>query len=618
MSVILTTSAVVLMIMCTAYMIFEYASFRQALKNHVSVLGAVVAANSTAALAFDSQKDGYEILSALREEKQIEAACLYDNEGEIFAQYPTELSRDKFPAKPTKKGYWFEEGFLVGFQPVLQEGKQLGTLYVKSNMNEMYAQLQQYAFLALLLIAGSLVIAYILSKLLQKTISEPIIALEQTAQIISDQRDYSVRAIKYGNDELGALTDAFNQMLIRIESQNSEITTFNQRLEQKVKERTNELEDANIVLKQQKEFVETIINSSVDLVAVFDENLKYVLLNKQADYFYKIKRTDIVGKHILEVFPEVENTSMYKDLKRALEGETIHNIKYKSPILNRYFENYYIPLKDNNDEVYGVLTIGHDITNIMETNEKLEIVNSELLKSNRDLEQFAYVASHDLQEPLRKIQTFTQLLNENLHNEERKNKFLTKINQSALRMQQLIQDVLNFSRISNSMDAFVETDLNLILENLKTDFELLLREKEAVIIHPKLPVIKGIPLQLSQLFYNLISNSLKYSEQKPVINISVKAIAPEDVIKYQKLTGPGPYILIQFVDNGIGFEPQFSEKIFTIFQRLHDKHSYGGTGIGLALCKKIVENHNGMIWAESEKNHGSTFNVILPIDIKSN
>ncbi|MEO8147466.1 MAG: ATP-binding protein [Bacteroidia bacterium] len=606
LSVIMLTCAVVLSLMCAAYIIFEYYSFRQTLKTHVSTLGIVIASNSSGALAFQSTSDANEILTALQAEKHIVAACLYDNDGNIFVKYPADAPSTLFPPASGKHDvYWFDGNYLQGFQPVLQKNQPVGTLYIKSDLEAMYAQLRHYALLALLFIAGSLFVAYLLSKLLQKSISEPILALKQTTKIISEQHDYSVRAVKSGEDEVGALTDAFNQMLTQIQNQNKEITAFNQNLEQKVSERTQ-------ALQQQKEFVETIINSSVDLIAVFDKELNYIMLNKHADDLYSKKRENIIGKNIFEVYPETKNSGMIDDLKRALNGEAVRNTKYKSGLLNRFFENYYIPLKDKDDKVYGVLTIGHDITEIVDANEKLEIVNAELLKSNRDLEQFAYIASHDLQEPLRKIQTFTQLMGKSLDQEERLIEYQEKIKQSAARMQDLIREVLNFSRISNSEEAYVDTDLNVILENLKIDFELPMHEKDATITYAPLPTIKGIPLQLTQLFSNLISNSLKYNDKKPVITISANQLTAEEKKRYPKLNGAPSYIKIQFTDNGIGFEEQFSEQIFKNFQRLHGKLHYTGTGIGLALCRKIVENHHGIISAHSEPDKGATFNIILP------
>jgi len=603
-SVILLTCITVLLLIVSAYLVLEYYSFRKAEHNYVSSLGKVIASNSSGALAFDSQKDANEILGALKANPHIVTACLYDKDGKIFVVYPKH-AKTGYPKAPGGNGYTVVNGHIEGFTEVTQENKRLGTLYLKSDLEAMYEQLRHYAAIGLLLLMGSLVVAYFLSRLLQQSISEPILALEQTAKAISENRDYSVRATQYGNDEMGSLTRAFNDMLTQIQFQNREIVSFNQNLELKIKERT-------AALQEQKDFVETIINSSVDLVAVFDTRLNYIMLNKRADEYYSISRDSIIGKNILDVFPQIKNTSMHRDLQGALKGEYIHDDKYRSPVIHRAFENFYIPLKDGDERIYGVLLIGHDITSIMRANEQLESLNAELLKSNRDLEQFAYVASHDLQEPLRKIQTFTQLIGDNPNDSEKQKVYHQKIAQAASRMQNLIRDVLSFSRISRTEEAFTMTDLNIIMENIKSDFELIIREKQAVINYPVLPVIRGIPLQLFQLFSNLISNSLKYNDKHPVVNITFEKPSASEVQKYSKLNPDFSYIKFVFSDNGIGFEQEYSERIFNVFQRLHGKQTYSGTGIGLAICKKIVENHEGFIFSTAKPNEGASFTVILP------
>jgi len=307
---------------------------------------------------------------------------------------------------------------------------------------------------------------------------------------------------------------------------------------------------------------------------------------------------------------------MMKDLKIAFTDKVVHNPGYKS-LSGHYLENFFIPLKDKNDVVDRVLVIGHDITEIMLANEKLKVLNAELEKSNRDLEQFAYVASHDLQEPLRKIQTFAELSEKNIQHPEIQKRYLQKVNSSAHRMTDLIKAVLNYSRLSKTDSEFVAIDLNAVIETIKTDLELLIEEKKAVITTTNLPSIQGIPLQINQLFLNLLSNSLKFSEGAPDINIS-SSILPESEIKKIGFTKNGAeYIKLVFSDNGIGFEQQYADKIFSIFQRLHTSQ-YAGTGIGLALCKKIVENHGGFITVESEPEKGTSFFIYLPLMHNSN
>ncbi|ACU61207.1 ATP-binding response regulator [Chitinophaga pinensis] len=247
-----------------------------------------------------------------------------------------------------------------------------------------------------------------------------------------------------------------------------------------------------------------------------------------------------------------------------------------------------------------------------ELEKKVEARTSELLRKNSELEQFAYIASHDLQEPLRKIRTFSELLQKSLQKGNPVNNYFDKIQSSAERMTQLIKDVLDYSRLSNTEEKFVPIDLNTILQQVKGDFDLLIEQKQATIKSNTLPVVKGIPLQLQQLFTNLIGNSLKFCENQPLISIFASPLPAPEIPFYPGLQEDISYVKLEFSDNGIGFEQQFAERIFAIFQRLNERKVYAGTGIGLALCKKIVENHHGIIRANGKLNEGATFTVILP------
>jgi light-regulated signal transduction histidine kinase (bacteriophytochrome) len=327
-------------------------------------------------------------------------------------------------------------------------------------------------------------------------------------------------------------------------------------------------------------------------------------MNKQFESIYGRPREELLNKRIADVYPEVVQSGMLDDLTEALKGDIVKDQNYHSPITNRDYESFYIPLKDEDNIVYGILTVSHDVTDMAQANEKLQRLNADLEKSNSDLEQFAYVASHDLQEPLRKIQTFSELSERNLDNKEELKKYLAKVSSSAHRMTELIKAVLNYSRlVKNENVIFVEVDLNTILHSILSDLELMIEEKRAVINVDSLPAVKGIPLQLHQLFLNLMSNSLKFTDRRPEIKITSEFVNEN---------GSGKFLLLTLCDNGIGFDQKFEEKIFSIFQRLHHDKNIPGTGIGLALCKKIVENHRGRITVKSQVNKGTSFYIYLP------
>lgn len=247
-------------------------------------------------------------------------------------------------------------------------------------------------------------------------------------------------------------------------------------------------------------------------------------------------------------------------------------------------------------------------------NTGLEAAINALQQNNMELQQFAYIASHDLQEPTRKISMFSKMLMQNLGKiDDRSALYLNKINSSAERMGNLISDILAYSQLSKNSDLIEMVDLNTVISDCVTDFELVIEESEAEIHTDNLPAIEGIPRQMSQLFANLISNSLKYRRENtaPVIAISSTLLPAGTAPKYN-LDEDTTYYCIEFTDNGIGFNQEYSDKIFNIFQRLHGKSEYSGTGIGLSICKKIVQNHHGHIEASSVKGSGAKFIVILP------
>jgi len=251
---------------------------------------------------------------------------------------------------------------------------------------------------------------------------------------------------------------------------------------------------------------------------------------------------------------------------------------------------------------------------------QLEEANKHLQMVNENLNQFAYVASHDLQEPLRKINVFSDLLLKK-HAEQlqaRGKYYLQKVSGSAKRMSGLIKDLLEYSRLDAAEKSFVTINLNAVIRNIITDYELLIKEKNAHINVGDLCSIEAIPLQMNQLFYNLMGNAIKFSQQKtdPIINISSRSLSKEEILKFPDLVSNWEYAEIVVQDNGIGFNQQYAEQIFVIFQRLHSKDKYEGTGIGLALCKKIVDSHHGEIYAQSEEGHGASFHVILPTNTK--
>jgi signal transduction histidine kinase/CHASE3 domain sensor protein len=338
---------------------------------------------------------------------------------------------------------------------------------------------------------------------------------------------------------------------------------------------------------------------------------QYRLLGHQPNAFIPEKESFLDFVH-----PD-DKEAIAKSMEDIIEKKHLPFIYYKIALPHdeiRYFKSTGKLLTDQQGSKI-LLGINFDITDEHLLNIELQERNRELEKSNKELASFNHVASHDLQEPLRKIQTFISRVSDAdkaVLSDSAKD-YITKIEISAKRMRVLIDDLLLFSRTNTTKKEFIKSNLSELFENAKSELTEIIDEKKAIIRSSKLPKLEVIPYQIEQLFINLIGNSLKYNRQD---------IAPEITIECEKIHSTAyPDVLdqsikkfykITFTDNGMGFDPQFKENVFILFQRLHSKTDYPGTGIGLAICKKIVENHKGIITADSTPNVGSVFTVFLP------
>lgn len=354
------------------------------------------------------------------------------------------------------------------------------------------------------------------------------------------------------------------------------------------------------------------------------------------------KKTDVIGKTFREALPELEGQPFYDLLDHVFTtGKTYQAMEdrvllFRNGKLETTYYNFtYKALRDENGNVWGVMNTGVEVTEIVEAKNKikqaeedleeqvklrtleLEKLNTDLTHTNEQLRQFAYVASHDLQEPLRKINIYSDRLVNGVDrmNSDDQRKYLNKIITSANRMSNLIHDLLNFTRLDSLKESFTLTNLNDVAELVKEDFEILISQKSAIVNIGHLGTIEANPLQINQLIYNLIGNALKFSKEneRPVVDITSKLLTRDESSEFETLNHNWEYREIIVADKGIGFDPQYARQVFVIFQRLHGHAEFEGTGIGLALCKKIVDHHHGEIFAISKEGEGSSFHIILPV-----
>jgi len=452
---------------------------------------------------------------------------------------------------------------------------------------------------------------------------EDIRSITEDQEAANEELQSANEELLSGSEELQTLNEELESSKEEIQSTNEELTILNQ-----------ELIDRNEQLVYTRKYAEAIVSTIHESLIILTKDFRIRTANKS--YYEKFAATEqeTDGKMFFEIDGGKWNMPVLRErLKKILPDQShVENfevsITLPSGSQRIVLLNARQLINENSNEQLILLAI-QDITDqkifekelelqVYERTRELKEANINLMQTNENLEEFASIASHDLQEPLRKIKTFTAILNRRFgkNREGEEKDMINKIMMSADRMSQLIKEVLQYSKVAHTAKVFGSTDLNKVLENVMNDLDLLLSDSGAVIDYKQpLPIVDAIPLQMNQLFYNLLTNSLKFQREltSPLITITYRMPGFDELKKYNNLSEDFSYVEIQFSDNGIGFDQQFANQIFQLFERLHSLEEFEGTGLGLAICKKIVENHHGHIFALSKEGEGSIFHVILPL-----
>ena len=349
--------------------------------------------------------------------------------------------------------------------------------------------------------------------------------------------------------------------------------------------------------EQKIRFQSRLLDAVEQAVIATDLEGNIIYWNHYAEVLYGWSAVEVMGRLVVDVVPAPSTKEQAAKLMSRLQvgeswsGEFLVQRRDGTTFPAMVFDS---PIYNEQGSLIGIVGVSVDITERKRAEEELQ-------RSNAELQQFAYVASHDLQEPLRMVSSYTQLLAECYQGQldAQADKFIAFATEGATRMQQLLEDLLDYSRVSRRPQPFEPINCTTILKDVLTDLAVTMQESSAVVTADSLPTVLGDRTQLRQLLQNLISNAIKFRrEEPPVVHISAE---PQE-----------DFWLFTVRDNGIGIDPQFAERIFVLFQRLHSRQEYPGTGIGLAICKKIVERHAGRIWVESHLGEGSTFYFTLP------
>tara|TARA_R110001592_G_scaffold8105_2_gene44652 strand:+ start:210526 stop:213102 length:2577 start_codon:yes stop_codon:yes gene_type:complete len=417
---------------------------------------------------------------------------------------------------------------------------------------------------------------------------------------------------------------------------------------------TNEVTDyvksKFVLAENESQFRNHMLHSPIAMTILRGRDLKIEMANKRMlNHLWRRSWEEVEGKKLAEVFPELNGQKYLGELHQVLTTGLAIKDKASKVIINSegrdntfYLDYHYLPLPDVDHSITGVIVTATDVTDVvlsrnrlenftkelesqvdlrteqlLDSNEKLQESIAKLENANEGLQSFAYVSSHDLQEPLRKIQMYTSVLMENEQGRfsETGKKYFEKITNSASRMRKLIDDLLAFSRSNDDINKYEEIDLNDILEQVLEDSNNTIEQSNAKIKVEKLPKIEAIVFQVHQIFTNLISNAIKFAKHgvQPEIIISASEVSANQ-LQILRLNSSKKYIAISITDNGIGLPKGMEGKIFEVFQRLHGKQEYEGTGIGLAIVKKNINNLGGAIKAESVEGKGTTFTMFLPVN----
>jgi PAS domain S-box-containing protein len=618
-------SGAALLLACASFIGYDLINFRRAAVYNLSIQAQIAGSNAVSAILFDDQSSADKTLSALQASPNIISAGILTPDGRPFAMYSRDKDGKQPELMPLAAGqvetHRFGGGAVLLVRSIVFQGKPTGTIYIQSSMSGLYARLKLYVEISAIVLVVSLLVALLISPIFQREIAGPIVQLAEIAQRVSRDKNYSVRAPPAtSRDEISVLVEAFNGMLSQIQERDAALQTAHDQLEQKVHERTSELRRSNELLIQEvaeRKQTEEAFRQSEERFRLMVSDVKdYAILmldpdggvaswNAGAERTKGYRAEEIIGKHFSLFYPEEDREVGKPDLtlKTALEQGRCENEGWRVRKDGSRFwaDTVVTALRDKTGQLRGFCKVTRDVTDRKRNEELLRLQNAQLQTSNKELDAFSYSVSHDLRAPLRGIDGFSQALLEDYGDKLDANgqDYLQRVRLAAQRMSALIDDLLNLSRVTRSELRREKLDLSAIVKSVAEELKRGAPSRKATFVIADGLSVDGDSRLLRVAIENLVGNAWKYTSNHNCARIEFGL----------NQSNGKPSFFVR--DDGAGFDPRYSDRLFGAFQRFHAVTEFPGTGIGLATVQRIIHRHGGEIWAEGAIEKGATFYFTL-------
>lgn len=610
---VLLTTVSALLLTTAALMAFDLRSYRDVLSNDMRTQAELIGRASAAALQFDDPKAVSANLGLLQVRPRVRAAAIYSAKGALFASYVRGGGHFDFPKLPDSSGLTTSGDAMMIFERVVANGEILGSVFMLADYG-LYTRIARYAAIALGVTLAALALSLLLSLWLQRIVTRPIQEISELARNVVDRRDYSVRAKKISDDEVGYLVEAFNDMLAEIERRTAAMTQANQQLQREIAER----ERADSALRESEARYRSLVEGTAQIIWVADAQGMIAGPAPSWQAYTGQSNAEVQGEGWARALHPDDAHPALQAWRAAIEAQSVFEYEYRIRSRDgeyRWFSVRGVPVRRDDGTVREWVRICSDIDGrrraeeeVRRLNEMLEVKvrerTAQLEETNRELEAFSYSVSHDLRAPVRAVDGFSQALIEDYgdHADEGMRRYMDRIRSAAQHMGQLIDDLLNLSRISRVELNMLEVDLSTIVRQvLKSLQQQEPKHKVEATIWDDV-VAHGDPRLLRVVFENLLGNAWKFTSkaEHPKIEFGVLHEGQRSVYFVR--------------DNGAGFDMAHSAKLFGAFQRLHAVSDFPGTGIGLATVQRVIHRHGGRIWAHAQPGKGATLYFTLESD----